>query len=429
MNDLFTIHSVWLALNPDEAISKVIIWLMWLLFIAYVVYLSLYYRHTAKRRVQSLREQVASISEERLVAEPTALFDYKAQLRQYFSHSTDVALKKAWLSFDRSIISNKSQTQLYSTADSRYFFNENALAPWLSGNRLMVSVPSMLVAIGVLGTFIGLVVGLSGLDANASDTETLRTGIGTLISGASVAFTTSIWGVFLSLIAGLVERSYESAIKTRLAHLNTALAVLFPSISSEQALIHIEDASERATEALHTLHEKIGAELERSVQDLSTQMQQAIVSALEGVMQPAMDKLVDNSQQQSTEALEKLVKQFMGGMNQAGQSQTREMGQASERLDGSLDKLSQITKASSEQNQQMIAQHRELTQQFEHAVDSMRDSSRYLAATSTQLGGISRDLLAVSNEVRKRGALNVDRLAPKPAAAAKQPAKKSNPYA
>ncbi len=118
-------------------------------------------------------------------------------------------------------------------------------------------------------------------------------------------------------------------------------------------------------------------------------------------MKPAIDSLVENSQQQSSEALGNLVQQFMEGMSQAGQSQTREMGSSAERLDGSLDKLSQITKASSEQNQQMIAQHRELTQHFELAVDGMRTSSKYLAASSTQLGGISRDLLSVSRELAR----------------------------
>lgn len=140
-------------------------------------------------------------------------------------------------------------------------------------------------------------------------------------------------------------------------------------------------------------------------------MQEALVSALESIMRPAIDSLVENSQQQSSEALEHLVGQFMSGMSQAGQNQTREMGQAAERLDGSLDKLSQITKASSEQNQQMIAQHRELTQHFEQAVDGMRSSSKYLAASSTQLGGVSRDLLSVSGRLGQVLSVGASRMA------------------
>lgn len=399
MGDLFSIQSVWTALNPDESISKAIIWLMWFIFFVYTVYLLIYYFRTAKKRVSRIKNKVEELNSTN--NEAAAFFSHKLELKRYFAQSTDAILKRAWLGFDQSLISNKTHTRLFSTVDSHYFFNATTLAPWLSGNRLIVSVPSMLVAIGVLGTFLGLVIGLSGLDANASDTATLRAGIGTLISGASVAFTTSIWGVFLSLLAGFVERAFERAIKAYLNQLNNTLSFLFPTVSSEQTLIHIEDSSEQSKEALQTLHKKIGEELEKSVHNLSEQMQEALVTALESIMKPAIDRLVENSQQQSSEVLENLVGQFMDGMTQAGQNQTREMGHAAERLDGSLEKLSQITKASSEQNQQMVAQHRELTQHFEQAIDAMRASSKYLAASSTQLGGISRDLLSVSREIGK----------------------------
>ena len=221
-----------------------------------------------------------------------------------------------------------------------------------------------------------------------------------------MAFVTSIWGVSLSLVAGFVERVFERSIEGAVSQLNNTLSFLFPAVSSEQALLQIEASNEQSKLALQTLHEKIGAELAQSVQDLSAQMQTALTESLESIMRPAIASLVENSQQQSSQALEGLVQQFMGGMNQAGQQQTREMGHAAERLDGSLDKLSQITKASSEQNQQMIAQHRELTQHFELAVEGMRTSSKYLAASSTQLGGVSRDLLSVSREISKRQTLS-----------------------
>src|SRR5690606_6070875 len=53
-------------------------------------------------------------------------------------------------------------------------------------------------SLGVLGTFIGLTFGLSGLDS--LDPEQLRGGIENLISGMTTAFVTSVVGVILSLI-------------------------------------------------------------------------------------------------------------------------------------------------------------------------------------------------------------------------------------
>ena len=62
--------------------------------------------------------------------------------------------------------------------------------------RFWNSVPSLLVGLGILGTFVGLVGGLipfSGI--NFEETGEIRSAIEGLLSGVSTAFVTSVWGI------------------------------------------------------------------------------------------------------------------------------------------------------------------------------------------------------------------------------------------
>lgn len=63
--------------------------------------------------------------------------------------------------------------------------------------RLVEMIPDILTSLGILGTFVGLVLGLR--DFNPSSYEAMSTSVDSLIDGIKVAFVTSIYGISLSL--------------------------------------------------------------------------------------------------------------------------------------------------------------------------------------------------------------------------------------
>lgn len=65
-------------------------------------------------------------------------------------------------------------------------------------------IPGMLTTLGIIGTFYGVVRGLSSLDMTS--TATMQETIGILISGMRTAFNTSIVGAVLALIFQLIRR-------------------------------------------------------------------------------------------------------------------------------------------------------------------------------------------------------------------------------
>lgn len=68
-------------------------------------------------------------------------------------------------------------------------------------------IPSLLTSLGILGTFIGLTRGLTGLDM--TDANTLMNGIPILLEGMKAAFGTSVAGISCSLIFSMLNRALQ----------------------------------------------------------------------------------------------------------------------------------------------------------------------------------------------------------------------------
>lgn len=81
--------------------------------------------------------------------------------------------------------------------------------PDLSHYRPMCAT---ITSIGVLGTFMGIAIGLFGIDMGAGGDELMQS-IQQLLSGMSVAFITSVLGIFCSLLLSFCIGSRESALK------------------------------------------------------------------------------------------------------------------------------------------------------------------------------------------------------------------------
>ena len=244
-----------------------------------------------------------------------------------------------WREFDESLVLTSDNQYLHNTLDAEHFFSSRTLARGLTSSRLLAAAPSFLVAIGVLGTFVGLTVGLSSLHVDSNDVMSLKQDVGKMINAASVAFMTSVWGVFLSLLLNLIEKLFERSALSGIDKLQREIDYLYPRIPAEQSLVHIADATDESKKALQELHERIGDRLQQAVNGMTDSMQQAITNALNNVMAPAMQSLVTNASQQSSQVMEKLITQFVGGVNAVGRDQGALMQQTSQELTSAMSRI------------------------------------------------------------------------------------------
>lgn len=293
-----------------------------------------------------------------------------------------------WREFDESLVLSSDQKHLFNTLDAEHFFNARTLAPGLTASRLLAAAPSFLVAIGVLGTFVGLTVGLEGLVGTSDEIEALKGGINKLISGAAVAFMTSVWGVFFSLLLNFFEKMFERSALSQIQQLQHDIDFLYPRIPAEQSLVHIAEYGKESKEALQELHERIGDRLQETLSGMSEAMQAALTDALNNIMAPAIQTLVSTTSQQSTQVLEKLVGNFMDGMTSVGREQGVQMQQAAADVNaavsGMSERLNQLFSSLNEQQGRQMEVAQQQSAAFEMQLQRISGSAEERQAQMEQ---------------------------------------------
>jgi len=290
-------------------------------------------RRRALRRIGQIQLMLDGVATDELIAR-------RPELRQR-AESADPSVRHLWREFDETLVESPDRTSLWNTLDAEHFFSSQSLAPRLMHNRLLTVVPSILTALGVLGTFIGLTTGLNGMNLETNSTvDELKTGIDHLIGGAAVAFMTSVWGVLLSLVTNFTEKVMERDVARRISSLQERVDELFKRHAPEQSLVEIMDSSQETSVAMQELHEKIGSKLQEAVDGISTDLQSALTAAIESAMAPSMEKLAAETADQSSEVFEQLVGKFTASFQEIGTTQAERIDAASEGLSAALDDLS-----------------------------------------------------------------------------------------
>ena len=117
--------------------------------------------------------------------------------------SQNKLLKNIWQDYSATFIEflgNKKTDEF-----SYDYFNEKNLLSNNTNLKLLTSIPSILVGLGILGTFVGLTYGISSF--KTASTDEIKGSIEILLSGMGTAFISSVWGMFLSLIYTFIEKS------------------------------------------------------------------------------------------------------------------------------------------------------------------------------------------------------------------------------
>jgi|GEM_PF-1026297 len=249
-----------------------------------------------------------------------------------------------WLEFDETLLEVKGPDEvirLYNTLDADYFFNSSTLAAGITENRMIAAVPGFLTALGVIGTFVGLQLGLADLNIGGNvDVNEMKNGVAGVINGAKIAFMTSVWGVLLSVLFNFYEKSLEQKIRRKIKNLQNRIDGTFPRLSAEYQLQSIANNSQQSRESLQGLAEKIGEKMQESLVQATQGIQQGLESSLEKIMAPAIDKLVDETSDGNQKALESVLQSFMDGFGQQGEQQRVAMDSASQNVNKTLESMS-----------------------------------------------------------------------------------------
>lgn len=179
----------------------------------------------------------------------------------------------------------------YSRVKAEEYFNENTILENKINIHSLGNKASILTGLGILGTFVGLALGLHSI--NGGDLAKNLTVIDTLIPKMGLAFITSVVGMFFSLWYSSRQKRILGDVYKNINEVETVLEFLFPSqLDIETTLARIEvnlekftkEASksiEKATfEVAEGMFKKFGSTFSKSAQNAGANLLSGVNNAL-----------------------------------------------------------------------------------------------------------------------------------------------------
>ena len=211
------------------------------------------------------------------------------------------AMRSNWQQF----LLNAGQLDIRGMAcDTRDYINEETVIEQPGHAQLAELIPSLLTSLGILGTFMGLMEGLTSVDF--SNAEGTLTSIPTLLGGMRFAFATSVAGIACSLIFNVGNRIAYGHAERALNNFEEAfyeLAMPRPLDSDVQLLCSKQDEEER---------------MNRMAQSIGSQVASAMEVSLSHTLAPlsrSMDTFMRGATVEQSEAMRGIVNQFFQQMN------------------------------------------------------------------------------------------------------------------
>lgn len=329
-----------LSLDLGDAIITVITLFLWALFFYYIDKLWKSKKQD-EDKINYLLQTLEKYKDSMQVNYNDLLEDLK-EFAPKNKNGKENALYLLWNEFHESLIKienkNTGKIEYRNSIDAEYFFNKQTLLTHI-GTKLYSTIPSILLGLGLIGTFLGLFVGLVQL--NMDDSNTLKESMRALIHAAGVKFAASIWGLGLSLIFTVFEKRWENELEDKLEKIQALINETFERRTAEQSLEEISVNSVEQKLALNglaaTLTEKLATELNATLiprldaigagfgsmgQDIANAIAQSLEAPLAQIAQTVEFASKDQGAQ-STQLLETIVERFISKIDEKAGEQSQ----------------------------------------------------------------------------------------------------------
>ena len=297
-------------------------------------------------------------------------------------------IKGIWRKYQRTLISipGKDGLEKYSTVESESYFSVTAFTEGMKGG-LWSGLAGTFTGIGILGTFIGLTIGLAGVDT--SSTGALSSSISGLLGGMSTAFVTSIFGIVSAIVFGVWHSQNMKRFGDAVSRFTDALDQVFIRKSVEEILLEELAESRAQRAAMEQLSTDMAISICDHLPDVLDQLAEKMDSAMKGNLDTMLVGLSERQDKQTEQLMQissNTSSLVSGGFDQLGDVLKKGVGQGAEELGNSLMNLStdiaslaegireildRSTKASSEANQKTLDALNEVISQMNEAMEGM----------------------------------------------------------
>ena len=223
------------------------------------------------------------------------------------------SLRNEWQQF----LLNAGQLDLRGIpCDTREYINEETVIEKPGHAQLAELIPGLLTSLGILGTFMGLMQGLTSMDI--SNAEGTLQSIPQLLSGMQFAFATSVAGIACSLLFNMINRMAAGRALRALDHFEDAfyeLAMPRPLQPDVQLLCQKQDEEARMMHLAENVAKHVASSLEMAVGRAMNPLTQSL------------DTFIKCATREQVDGVRRIVGQFVQQMNTSLGDQISELGE------------------------------------------------------------------------------------------------------
>lgn len=327
---------------------------------------------------------------EKFKSKPTLDFQrdlYK--VRTLFSNSV---LSAVWDKYENTIRRIESgntdegevSVKNYATIEASYFFNEDVVYSNLPRFKFINYVPQLLTALGIFGTFLGLVIGLIGVDFN--DVTNTTNSIKLLLNGVQISFRTSIYGIAFSLILTVHQKILLENQESKIGKISDIIDSIFPMNTQADGINQLYVELEKQTASI----QRMGTEIADGVAN-------KFDSSLQNTLGPTLEKF-----SQTTEQLIEVVKNsnqstISSLVDNIGTIISSATGHELERLQSTIGTMA-------ERNESILSEFEKSIQSLQSLVESQKsvvsetnqsaDNTKEINENSSLLAGELADIIS-----------------------------------
>lgn len=342
-----------------------------------------------------------------------------------FSHSWHEFKEHIIFPTEQDVQSNDQQRLVIKNSiQPSFFFNEDNVIEENIDVRFLDAIPGKLTGLGILGTFVGLTIGIAGAtyalgSLEKSDSDNLTSTLITLLQGASLAFLTSVLGISFSMIFSAMEKKEINNLKKNLRIFVESLEKSLKLVTNEQIAIQIHDSIREQNKKFDGFSNELAIALENS---LSKTLKDPFTEGV-GQLLNGLSSIRDVQQNFSNNLMNELVTKVTGNIAVHAQENQSKASKAFEELQEAFSRqaaemvASQNAMASTSRQLLNEISHTskthqdELNKQLKDTVSSMTDvleniNSKFrenIVNSSTEISKVLGDTFnSVANDVQNR---------------------------
>lgn len=238
-------------------VSRLFFVVIWGLFAVALMH-EVSYLRIVSRRMRRLLSGIRAVT-----ADQISTREECNRLEKAFADAGAVA-KHAWHEFRETLV--EYDGTVFNTVDARQFLDAERLRGHRIPPRLIREVPAALTALGILGTFLGLILGLRGLNIQIGTDEYIQS-VDRLIQGIDTAYYTSIWGITASLLFMGSERYLSGRAGLTVRRVTDHLDSIFQRKTEEEILLGVLRCEEDLAGVMKSFSTDLSDTLRRSLEE------------------------------------------------------------------------------------------------------------------------------------------------------------------